>query len=124
MTSAVITPLGICDPHSFYNEARWQRCCVVCGKSRDFEAHHAVYKQALKRLGLRDNMLYDTFNALRLCELHHMRHHKGIRRVKTKELKDNNITYAFHVFGLYAADWLRQYYDDSEADPRIVQLES
>lgn len=125
MTS-VIEPLGICNHKSFWNEARFQRACAVCGTTRGtWDAHHVVYKQTLRDLyGLRDDGLYDSANALRLCNLHHSRHHQRSRPVKTTELTELSIRYAFHVMGAYAADWLRAYYDDSEPDARIVKLES
>lgn len=119
-----IEAIGVCNPQSFYYEARHQRVCAVCGTTRGFQAHHVVTKQELARLGLSGDDLYDSANALRLCQTHHLRHHGGIRRVRTAELKDLNIRYAFHVLGAFAADWLRRYYDDTDGDPRIIKLES
>jgi hypothetical protein len=43
--------------------------------------------------------------------------------VKTVELTDDNIEYAFEKLGAYAADYLRRDYDDEERDPRIVERE-
>ena len=87
-----------------------------------------MYKQVLEKYGKMGNEVHDTRNALRVCtELDnncHMRHHHAVRKILTVELVDENIEYAFEVMGLYAADWLRQYYDDSVQDRRILKLES
>lgn len=120
---------------SFHDEARYQRACANCGATGAFHAHHVVDKQALRRvLGCAkgDPQLYDTRNALRLCDgLDGKRCHMnmewgGVSRIKvpTKKLKDDNIVYAFEVLKAWAADYLRGEYDDVDADPRILRLES
>lgn len=120
----------ICDPSSFHAEARYQRVCAACGQARPFHAHHVVYEQELRRtLGLpkRHPGLYDTRGALRLCCVMdancHLRHHHGIRVVRTEKLTDDNIAYAFEVLGLYGADYLRAKYDDGLHDSRIMKAE-
>lgn len=122
-----MTPI-ICGPSSFWEEARWQGLCAACGKAGPWQAHHVLYKQVLDRLGIKGDELHDTRNALRLCtELGgncHSRHHWKVRAVRTVELTDDNVMYVFEKLGLYGADWLRRYYDDTNADPRISRLES
>jgi hypothetical protein len=118
------------DPLSFHDEARWQRVCAVCKKptSGRFHAHHVVDKQTLRHLGITGNALYDTRNALRLCHglttsvRCHFRHENRVRVVKTTELTDDNIAYAFRVLGDAALDYLRREYDDTDPDPRIENM--
>jgi hypothetical protein len=122
---------AISNPKSFRNEARWQRVCAVCQKGGDFHAHHVVDKAILKnRCGLRGIQLYDTRNALRLCQALgdpdrrcHFQHENRRRVVKTTELTQENLEYAFLMLGEYASDYLRDEYDDSERDERICNLE-
>lgn len=93
-----------------------------------------VSKQVLRnilRCKKNDPRLYDTRNALRLCDsLDGKRCHmnmewgNGTLRVSTRKLTDDNIAYAFEVMGDWAADYLRQQYVDEPQDPRILQLES
>jgi hypothetical protein len=118
---------------SFRAEARYQRVCACCGKSGGYHSHHVVDKRTLMdQYGVRGKNLYDTRNALRLCEgLDTDRCHMNFenRRVNpetgrvivtTKMLTDDNIEYAFEVMGLYAVDYLRREYDDeTDPDPRI-----
>jgi hypothetical protein len=119
------------NPVSFRQEARWQRVCAVCLKptSGHFQTHHVVDVQTLRRHGVKGNALYDTRNALRLCQnlgdvdvRCHFQHENRRRVVKTGELLDHNIEYAFEVLGVFAADFLRQEYDDSERDARVELL--
>lgn len=119
----------ICNPFSFRDAARWQQVCAVCRKPTKgrFQAHHVVDMRTLQdRCHLSGNALYDTRNALRLCQglgdvnvRCHFQHENYMRLVKTKELMDENIVYAFAVLGEYALDYLRNEYDDSDPDPRI-----
>lgn len=127
--------MSVANPKSFRLEARSQLVCAACQKlGKPFHAHHCVDKAILKnRCGLSGNALYDTRNALRLCQALgdpdcrcHFRHEHRVEGhvVKTSALTDDNLEYAFEVLGDYAADYLRREYDDSEPDPRIVRLES
>jgi hypothetical protein len=108
----------------FHDAARFQRTCAVIGcRTREFQAHHVIYEQHLKDNGL---PRWDTQNALRLCPLHHGRHHKRyVDRngksfvLETRVLTDANIDYAFAVLGPAAADYFRTYYADADEDPRI-----
>lgn len=121
----------ICNPGSFHAEARYQGLCAVCGKGGAFHAHHVVDKNKLRKWGLSGNALYDTRNALRLCQEMgsverrcHFQHENCMRRVKTTELTDDNIRYAFEILGAHAADYLRREYDDvADPDGRIIELE-
>lgn len=116
----------IANPKSFREEAKWQRVCAKCGAGGAFHAHHVVDKAILRnRCGLRGNALYDTRNALRLCEgldgkrCHLNFENRGVR-LSTRRLTDDNIEYAFEVLGAYAYDYLRQEYDDvTDPDPRL-----
>jgi hypothetical protein len=121
------------NPESFRLEGRSQIVCAVCRRpGKPFHTHHVVDMAILKnRCGLRGNALYDTRNALRLCQALgdpdcrcHFQHENYRRLVKTTELLDDNIEYAAEVLGEYAPDYLRREYDDSDPDPRIAQLES
>jgi len=129
----------VANPSSFKLEARFQRVCANCGGVGPFHAHHVVDKQTLRRQGLEKNQLYDTRNALRLCEglttkrCHFQHENLKLRdpwgkvttgKLRTTKLLDDNIEYAFEVLGAYAVDFLRQEYDDIEHDPRIAELES
>jgi len=113
------------NPASFRNEARWQRVCAVCKKAGPWQAHHVLIEQELERRGVKP---WDTRNALRICtegqDNCHSRHHWKVRAIRTVELLDCNVLYAFEILGPYAADWLRRYYDDITPDPRIIQLSS
>lgn len=119
----------ISNPSSFWYEAQSQRVCASCGNVGPFHAHHVVDKQALKREGLKRNQLYDTRNALRLCEgimtkrCHFQFENRRIT-LATGKLLDANIEYAWEVLGPYSVDYLRREYDDAAGDPRIAELES
>lgn len=119
---------SICNPSAFRLEARSQLVCAHCRRGGGYHAHHVVDKQTLRRYGLRGNALYDTRNALRLCEgldtkRCHMQFENRRIAIATAMLTDDNILYAFEVLGAFAADFLRREYDDAAEDPRIVELE-
>lgn len=120
--------MTVANPSSFWNEARWQALCAVCEKPGAFHSHHVVDKATLKhRCGLSGDALYDTRNALRLCQEMgsaerrcHFQHENSRRLVKTTELTDDNIEYAFEVLNDYAYDYLVREYDNlSDPDPRL-----
>lgn len=123
----------ICNPRSFWEEARFQVVCACCGVGGEFHAHHVVDKQTLKaRCGLRGDALYDTRNALRLCagtrgnRCHMQFEYGGVGKVEitTRMLTDENVVYAFEALEGYAADFLRHQYEDvQDPDPRILELE-
>lgn len=126
--------MSIQNASSFHAEARYQRVCANCGSAGSFHAHHVVDKQTLRAkfgCGKRDPRLYDTRNALRLCDdVDGLRCHmnmewgNGRLRVKTCKLTADNIAYAFEVLGTYAYDYLRNEYDDSVPDWRIEAWKS
>lgn len=117
--------VGISDPRSFNEEARYQCVCAVCGRAhgrpdfrgRTWHAHHVLPKQLLRRLGL---PRYDTRGALRLCTDCHMSFEwGGVSRVEitVADLKDCNICYIYEVLGVTVVQ-LERTYGDFEADPR------
>lgn len=114
----------ISNPTSFHAEARWQRCCLNCHATGPFHAHHVVDKAELKKAGVRASDLYDTRNAMRLCEgldgsRCHLQFENRRLRIPTSKLLDEHIEYAFEALGPYAYDYLRQEYDDAQEDPRL-----
>lgn len=127
--------MPVSNPQSFRNEARFQRVCARrdCQRGGSFHAHHVVDEAILRdRCHIPKKDRYDTRNALRLCQglgdpdrRCHFSHEHRVEGyvVKTVELTDDNLEYAFEVLGDYAADYLRREYDDSELDPRIIELE-
>jgi hypothetical protein len=126
--------MPVANPQSFRLEGRSQIICAKCKKpGKPFHTHHVVDQAILKnRCGLRGNALYDTRNALRLCQALgdpdcrcHFQHENRVAGcvVKTTDLTDDNLEYAFEMLEGYAPDYLRREYDDSERDPRIERLE-
>lgn len=116
---------------AFRDEARWQRVCANpdCASSGYFHAHHVVDKRLLEdRCHLKGKQLYDTRNALRLCEgldgnRCHMQFENRRLAIRTRWLTDDNIVYAFEKLGPYAYDYLRAEYDDvTDPDPRLARL--
>lgn len=108
--------MPVANPESFWQEARYQRVCAHCNGAGNFHAHHVVDKGTLKRTcGFEGDDLYDTRNALRLCEglntrRCHFNHEFGHVKVKMSELTDDNIEYAFEVLGAAAYDYLHRHY--------------
>lgn len=106
----------------FKEEARSQRVCAVCGEVDSFDGHHVVELNWLKANG---KPWYMRPNALRLCDRFsknkcHEKHTNGSRKVKLKELTDDNINYAFAVMGAAAEVYLHRHYDGK--DPRVDEL--
>lgn len=122
-----------CNPQSFWNEARFQSTCGLCGKARRFHAHHVVDRQTLRRVaGLSGDDLYDPRNAMRLCQeignpkiRCHFQHENAVegQKVPTRKLSDTHVEYAFEKLGDWALDYLRRDYDDSDPDPRLIARE-
>lgn len=114
----------VSNPRSFHNEAAWQGRCAVCGRDDGhWHAHHVVYQQHLRALGLPE---YDTRGALRLCIRDpagrangdcHFAHHHGQRRVKASELTVDNLAHLLWAHGGLdgAAAYLARYYDAPDA---------
>lgn len=111
---------------AFHDEAQWQRACAGCGSLTPlWEAHHVVLRQHCRTNGWPE---WDPRNALRVDIIPitgcHYRHHDGTPyTIPTRQLRDENIEFAVECMGVYAVDYLRRYYDDSDPDPRLVALE-
>lgn len=108
----------ISNPESFRAEARYQGRCAVCGSDGDFDAHHVVERQELRRRGLDQ---FPIGNSLRLCKRGrcHDRHTSALARVPLTALTEGNLDYAFGALGAYAYDYLARRY--AGADPRLEQ---
>jgi hypothetical protein len=123
----------VANPASFRAEARWQIACAACGAvGVPFHAHHVVDKQTLKSWGISGHALYDTRNAMRLCEgldtrKCHMRFEKKVAgyEIPLTALSDENIEYAFEVGGLRAYDYLHREYagPDLRCERKLRELE-
>lgn len=98
----------------FWEAARAQRVCAVTRRGGEFEAHHVIAKDFLRRLG-RDP--WDPRNALRLAPRVHERHTNAVDRVHVRQLTDANIEFAFEVLGAGAHFYLRRHY--AGYDPRV-----
>lgn len=113
------TDIEIANQQNFKEAARYQRVCAVCGTGKSWDAHHVVAKSKLKRDG---HFIWDTRNALRLCDEYapkncHGKHTGGEKKVPLSALTDDNISYAFEVLGPHAVDYLRRGY--AGEDPRL-----
>lgn len=96
--------------------------CAVCGRVDSWDAHHVIEAQYLKQNG---HPLYVKLNSLRVCDRFsknrcHGKHTNGSRKIRLKELTDENLEYAFALLGPKAADYLRRHYDGN--DPRLTAL--
>jgi hypothetical protein len=106
--------VNISNPHSFYQEARFQKVCQLCGSAGAFHAHHVVSKQRLKKDGLL-HRVYDPRNALRLCEgldtKHcHMEHERCNLVIPTEKLLDQNVCFIWEVLGVAGQNLLERDY--------------
>lgn len=119
--------MAVSNPESFHLEARFQRACAVCGATGEFDAHHVVERQELRRRGLPE---WDTRNALRLCQILgavggncHSGQSTGLRRVRLDQLRDENLEYAFEALGAFAYFYLRRRYvgEDSRVEAAYMQ---
>lgn len=117
----------VSNPESFRLEARFQRACAVCGATGEFDPHHVVERQELRRRGLLE---WDTRNALRLCKILgaaggncHSAHTTGARRVRLDQLLDENVDYAFEALGAFAYFYLRRRYvgEDARVEAAYMQ---
>lgn len=107
------------DPHAFWQEARYQRLCAVCGHGGSFHAHHVYPRDKLKRMGAPE---WDTRNALRLCELCHMQFEwagAGKVEIVTSQLKQQNLCYLWELLNVGAYVFLDREYGGSD-DPRFT----
>jgi hypothetical protein len=87
---------------AFREAIRGERC-ILCGRSEreayaqtgwGHEAHHAIPKARLKKLGL-DDLLWDPGNAVATCvEPCHRRHTNRSRRIRRSELPRRVVEFA------------------------------
>lgn len=116
--------IHIANAKAFKIAANEQRCCAKCGKpigAKDdsgepikFDAHHVIEKRYLKANHL---ALFDTRNALLLCEWCHLGQTNRLRPLPLAVLTDANIEYAFYLLKSYADSYLRSLYEGD--DPRV-----
>lgn len=110
---------------SFKDEARFQKRCAVLDcphPTGPWHPHHVVYEQHIVSVDPR--LRYDPDNALRITVPCHGSHHSGQRRIRTRELRDENIDFAVRLLGAgKAVNYLRRYYSDLSQDPRIANIE-
>jgi hypothetical protein len=104
---------SISNPASFRAEAQFQRVCAVCGNPGEFDAHHVVAKQTLKKRGL-VHRLYDPRNALRLCDRCHAEETACTLKVDTSELTDDNICFVWEVLKEAGQNYLERHYTGVE----------
>lgn len=106
---------AISNPASFRDEARFQRECAVCGSPGDYEAHHVVSKQELKKRGL-VHRLHDPRNCLRLCKggkrCHMNREHGGVSKIVilTESLTNDNICFLWETLDVAGQNYLERHY--------------
>lgn len=111
----------IANPSSFWNEARFQLVCFICGKPGDFHAHHVVDKQTLRNdYGITGDAAYDTRNAMRLHRHCHLQFENSRIDIPLTKLTDSMIEYAQEVMGTRAYDYLKRYY--SGHDERVEAI--
>lgn len=102
--------LAAANRRAFHEEAWKQRVCAMCSKGGEFQTHHVVEKQKLRIIGRLD-LVWDTRNALRMCDDCHGRHTVGSHRIDLDRLTDANYEFAWFVLGMEAADYLRRIYN-------------
>jgi hypothetical protein len=101
-TKGAITAARMIQVAEFKEYAREQRVCAVCGSTTsDFDGHHVIELQYLKKNGMPH---YLRPNALRLCNRFskndcHGKHTNGSRKIRIKELLDENLIYAIQALG-------------------------
>jgi hypothetical protein len=59
----------------------------------DFQAHHVVTQQQLRKAG-REDLMWDPSNGATTCELAHRRHHRAIQRIPLAKLPQRCIDFA------------------------------
>ena len=66
-----------------------------CGTGIDSElqAHHVITQQKLRKLK-REDLRWDVRNGLTLCERHHRRHTRALKRVPFELLRPENVEFA------------------------------
>lgn len=125
----IITQAEIDAKRRFKQAARDQGVCARCGKADSFDPHHVVEKQWLVNNGFSVIEQYDPDNALRTCDRFtendcHGKHTRGARRqdrLHLRNLRQENLDYAFRVMGAAAGSYLRRRYRGE--DERLDRLE-
>jgi len=111
--------IDIANSQAFRLAAVDQGYCGNCGvpyTGQDFDAHHVIEKRYLKANGLD---LFNTDNALLLCEECHRGQTNRLRPLPLECLTDANIQYAFYLLKGYADTYLRRLYTGD--DPRVTR---
>lgn len=71
----------------------------------DFEAHHVITQQQLRKAG-RHDLLWDPRNGATVCELAHRRHTRAIKRIPLDRLPARCVSFA----SAYGFAWLLDRY--------------
>lgn len=99
---------------AFRAAASAQVLCAVTRRGGPWHPHHVIEAQEIKRRGGDE---WDPRNALRLSVRAHERHTLAVRRVELKQLRDENVEFAFELMGTAAYVYLGRMY--SGFDPRV-----
>jgi len=59
----------------------------------EIHAHHVVYQQTLRKLGLSE-LRWDPHNGMALCERAHRRHHSGHEKLRRDQLPQRCVDFA------------------------------
>lgn len=112
---AVTSPEEKAQKAAFRAEARFQRCCQVCGSIERWDAHHVIERQYLRINGF---FQWDPADALRVCDNCHRPHTLRVKPIPLTALTDRNIDYAIDLLG---AEKAVAYLHDNYAgtDPRL-----
>lgn len=81
---------------------------------KNWEAHHVLEKRELKKLG-RQDLLWDSRNAMRLTPRVHRRHTNRFEPIPQTALTDENIEFVFEVLGVMGKDYLDRIYVGKDA---------
>src|SRR5262245_58235791 len=92
--------------------------CAVCHTWHAYpDAHHVVSQHTLRRAG-REDLLWDTRNALPLCPMRgwfgkrcHERHTSTSQKVPLSALRPSHWEFAREALGDFAEDYLRRHYE-------------
>lgn len=114
--------LEVANRQAFRLAAERQCRCAKCDRAprnnwdlqNNFDAHHVIEKRYLKSNCL---PLFNTENALLLCEDCHRGQTNRLRPLPLRCLTDANISYAFYLLRSYAHSYLRMNYTGD--DPRV-----
>jgi len=113
----------------FQAAAKAQKVCARCGQAGSFDPHHVVERKWLKANGFSVVEQFDPDNALRVCDRFtendcHGKHTRGVRRkdrLHLRNLRQENLEFAFTAMGAAASNYLRRRYRGE--DSRLDKLE-